>query len=131
MVLQEIRLKDFRCFHGENVIQFSAGAAKNVTLIYAENGVGKTTLLNALLWCFYGDTTSRFEKREDILNYDAKRAGQSTAFVEVGFEHEGNDYVARRSFGSVAEEEGRPLRCNGSIRGVASRCRPRTSSSIR
>jgi DNA sulfur modification protein DndD len=103
MVLEEIRLKNFRCFYSDNTIQFSTDTAKNVTLIYAENGVGKTTLLNALLWCFYGETTSRFEKRDDIINYDAKREGQATAFVEVGFEHEGNNYLAKRFSGAIAE----------------------------
>lgn len=96
MILEEIRLKDFRCFYDENVIRFSTDENRNVTLIYAENGVGKTTLLNALLWCFYGDTTERFEKRDDILNYDAKRQGRTTASVEVVFEHERNIYVAKR-----------------------------------
>lgn len=98
MVLEEIRLTDFRCFYGQSVIKFSADPDRNVTLIYAENGVGKTTLLNALLWCFYGETTERFEKKEDILNYDAKKEGRTTAFVEVLFEHNGSDYIAKRFF---------------------------------
>src|SRR5690606_36322322 len=96
MILEEIRLTDFRCFHGETSIQFSEDPQKNVTIIYAENGVGKTTLLNALLWCFYGETTARFEKREEILNYDARKAGKSTASVEVLFEHNNSRYIAKR-----------------------------------
>ena len=60
---------DFRCFYDEQVIDFSFDKDKNVTLIHAENGVGKTTLLNALIWCFYGDTTARFEMKEDIVNH--------------------------------------------------------------
>lgn len=96
MILEEIRLTDFRCFFGETSIQFSEDPEKNVTIIYAENGVGKTTLLNALLWCFYGETTARFEKREDILNYDAKKAGRTNASVEVLFEHNDKRYIAKR-----------------------------------
>lgn len=96
MILEEIRLTDFRCFYGKSAIRFSTDHERNVTIIYAENGVGKTTLLNALLWCFYGETTARFEKREDILNYDAHREGRSTATVEVLFEHNGNRYIAKR-----------------------------------
>ncbi len=98
MVLEEIRLTDFRCFYRESVIKFSTDENKSVTLIYAENGVGKTTLLNALLWCFYGTTTDRFEKREDILNYDAIREGRTTACVEVLFEHNNSYYIAKRYF---------------------------------
>ena len=96
MILEEIRLADFRCFYGETYIQFSEDTEKNVTIIYAENGVGKTTLLNALLWCFYGETTARFEKRKEILNYDAKKAGRTTASVEVIFEHNDKRYIAKR-----------------------------------
>lgn len=96
MILQEIRLTDFRCFYGKSLIQFSEHESKNVTLIYAENGVGKTTLLNALLWCFYGETTARFEKREEILNYDARKAGRTTASVAVLFEHNEQRYIATR-----------------------------------
>ena len=99
MILEEIRLTKFRCFYGESVIKFSTDTERPVTLIYAENGVGKTTLLNALLWCFYGETTERFEKREDILNHDAKKEGHTTASVEVLFEHNDKDYSAKRFFG--------------------------------
>ena len=100
MILEEIRLTNFRCFYGESVIKFSTDTKRTVTLIYAENGVGKTTLLNALLWCFYGETTERFEKKEDILNYDAKKEGHTTASVEVLFEHNDKNYSAKRFFGT-------------------------------
>lgn len=106
MILEEIRLSDFRCFYGDTFIRFSEDPEKNVTIIYAENGVGKTTLLNALLWCFYGETTARFEKREDIVNYDAKKEGRMVASVEVLFEHNGRRYIAKR-FANIAKASGR------------------------
>lgn len=106
MLLESINLKDFRCFYGEGSIEFATEPENNVTLIYAENGVGKTTLLNALLWCFFGETTRRFEKKEDILNYDAKAEGRLTASVEVIFEHDGKRYIAKRFFSpSVARND--------------------------
>ncbi|MYA37355.1 MAG: hypothetical protein F4Y34_11915, partial [Gammaproteobacteria bacterium] len=55
-------------------------------------------MLNALLWCFYGETTKRFEKKEAILNYDAKQSGRTEAFVEVIFEHNDKRYRAKRYF---------------------------------
>lgn len=96
MILDRITLKDFRCFYGEQSIDFASDPDNNVTLIHAENGVGKTTLLNALLWCFYGITTAKFEKKDDLINYDALAAGRTSAFVEVLFLHEGRRYRARR-----------------------------------
>jgi DNA sulfur modification protein DndD len=61
--LERITLKDFRCFYGEQSIELSTDPARNVTLIHSENGVGKTTLLNALLWCFYGATAGQGNTR--------------------------------------------------------------------
>jgi DNA sulfur modification protein DndD len=106
MWLQQIILSDFRCFFGEHSIELSQDPEQNVTLIHAENGVGKTTLLNALLWCFYGETTAKFEKRDELVNYDALAAGRRHAYVEVLFEHGGKRYRARRyTRGGAAERE--------------------------
>ena len=100
MWLDEITLKDFRCFHGEHTIEFSMDPDENVTLIHAENGVGKTTLLNAMLWCFYGTTTAKFERKQDLVNHDAKAAGRDSCYVEVLFEHNDKRYRARRFHGN-------------------------------
>jgi DNA sulfur modification protein DndD len=100
MWLEEIALKDFRCFYGEHVLELSSDDEKNVTLIHAENGVGKTTLLNAMLWCFYNTTTAKFERKHDLVNHDAVAAGRNSAYVEVLFEHNDKRYRARRYTGS-------------------------------
>lgn len=100
MWVERIELNDFRCFFGKREIEFSTDRKKNVTLIHAENGVGKTTILNAMLWCFYGMTTPKFERRDDLLNHDAKQAGRDTSYVEVLFEHNGTRYRARRYAGA-------------------------------
>lgn len=96
MLLEEITLRDFRCFNGEHRIEFSTDEERNVTLIHAENGVGKTTLLNAMLWCFYDVTTAKFERKFDLVNHDAVAAGRHECFVEVVFEHADSRYRARR-----------------------------------
>jgi DNA sulfur modification protein DndD len=105
MRLEKISLKDFRCFSGEHSIIFSTDEKKNVTLIHAENGVGKTTILNAMLWCFYDIVTAKFERRHDLVNHDAVTAGRTTAYVEVLFEHNGARYRARRYAGSTGNTD--------------------------
>ena len=98
MLLEKITLENWRCFYGEQKIEFASTTDRNVTLIHAENGVGKTSLLNALLWCFYKKHTPRFEKPDDILNLQALREGKTSAYVAVEFSHEDNLYEARRFF---------------------------------
>jgi len=97
MEIRHLRLHDFRQFYGEQLLEFSTDQRRNVTLIHAENGVGKTTLLNSVLWTFFGQVTNRFEQKERIVNFEAEKEGRRAASVEVLFAHEGHDYLAIRS----------------------------------
>ena len=107
MKLLEIRLDNFRQFHGNQVIRTSNDDRKNVTLIRAENGFGKTTLLNALLWCFYDQTTGKFEGKDKLINFEALDDGANRASVEVLFDHEEGQYLARREV--TRNRRNRPL----------------------
>lgn len=102
MKLLKIRMKNFRQFYENQEIEFSDDPQKNITIIHAENGVGKTTLLNAVLWAMYGDTTSKFEQRDKIVNFEAAKKGVKTASVEVFFRHKDADYMVQRLFDSQA-----------------------------
>lgn len=96
MILRKISLKNFRQFYGEQSITIAPPGTRNVTLVHAENGVGKTTLLNALLWTFFNETTKRFEQKDKIINFEAEGDGDATARVEIEFENDGSTYVAVR-----------------------------------
>lgn len=105
MFLKKITLTNFRQFYGEQAIIIAGSEDRNVTLIHAENGVGKTTILNAILWCFYRDTTARFEQPEKIANHQATSEGNFDVKVEVSFENDGKDFVACRSINERSGEE--------------------------
>jgi DNA sulfur modification protein DndD len=98
MRLLSISLLNFRQFYGSQTIHFATDPAKNVTLFHAENGVGKTTLLNAILWCFYGQrgVTAKFNSKSDILSYQAVSERASIAKVDVTFDHDGEMYTVTR-----------------------------------
>ena len=49
MLLKSIKLKDFRQFKDDNLLEFSVDQEKNVSIILGENGSGKTTLVKAIL----------------------------------------------------------------------------------
>jgi DNA sulfur modification protein DndD len=106
MQIKSIHLRDFRQFYGEQKIEFAIDPQRNVTLIHAENGVGKTTLLNSILWTFFGRTTSRFEQKEKIVNFCAEKEGKTSAAVQVFFNHDGNEYQAQRIFRSAGGTTG-------------------------
>lgn len=105
MQIKRTRLRNFRQFFGAQEIEFPVNGAKNVTLIHAENGFGKTSILNAVLWSLFKQVTPKFERPEDIVNYEALEAGEQTASVEVEFEYNQNLYLVQRSLN--AEKNGR------------------------
>ena len=64
MIIQEIILENFRQYKSKSSIQFSTDVNKNVTVITGDNTCGKTTLVQAFIWCLYG--TSEFKDRSII-----------------------------------------------------------------
>lgn len=96
MEIRRVRLQNFRQFYGDQSLDFSTDPNQNVTLIHAENGVGKTTILNAILWAFFRITTGKFEQKERLVNFEAEKSGVKSCAVEVTFSHDGVEYVASR-----------------------------------
>ncbi|MCG9732367.1 AAA family ATPase [Shewanella sp. Isolate13] len=100
MKFRRIELRNFRQFYGTQEIFFSTDSIKNVTLIHAENGTGKTAFLNAILWCFYEIFTSNFKDPKSLLNKVAKSEGVKSYGVSVEFEDDGGRiYLVQRAFG--------------------------------
>lgn len=103
MVFKRIRLKNFRQYKKEIEFTFSIPdkGSQNITLFIAANGVGKTTLLQAVRYCFYGSSMYlNLPDSKELLNNqlidDLDELDETTLFVEVEFEHQGIIYVARR-----------------------------------
>lgn len=94
MILERLTLENFRQFRGRQEIVFSDNRDRNVTLVHAENGFGKTTLLNAFLWAMHGDKglTSDFEKPKEIITEAIALGGGDpndvAATVELTFKHD-------------------------------------------
>ena len=54
MIIESIKIENFRQYKGPIKVDFSLDKDKNFTIIRGTNGAGKTNLLNALTWCLYG-----------------------------------------------------------------------------
>jgi DNA sulfur modification protein DndD len=106
MLIDYIRITNWRSFYGQNNFFVSKDPQRNVTLIRAENGVGKTSLLAAINWCFFGDLPSEneFENRAKLVNeYATTHDGVTRCTVEIDFEHEGKVYRAHRMYDQIAK----------------------------
>jgi DNA sulfur modification protein DndD len=102
MILEKLALENFRQFRGKQEIFFSTYKDRNVTLVHAENGFGKTALLNALLWGFYGHDglTEDLPKKESIIHEGvAARPGNPASIaarVTIWFSHDNEKYRLER-----------------------------------
>jgi len=95
MIIRYITLENFRQFSGTHTINFSTDPDKKATLIIAQNGTGKTTLLESFSWIFYGTCNLKSivnsKLKETMRPYtDLKIRG------EVGLTHLGKEYTIKR-----------------------------------
>ncbi|PCI58747.1 MAG: hypothetical protein COB35_13055 [Gammaproteobacteria bacterium] len=99
MKLKSLSLFNYRQFFDENILNFSTDKDKKITVIHGENGAGKTSILNAFKWCFYGEVD--FDTgTESLLNEqseaEAKENEEVQCSVTVKFIHEDVTYNANR-----------------------------------
>lgn len=97
MLLKSIKLVNFRQFKGEQKVEFSTHQTKNVTLIFGDNGSGKTTFAQAFMWCFNNET----EFADPILlNSDISSelmVGENIeVIVSVELKHNNSDQIITR-----------------------------------
>lgn len=117
MKLHNIELVDFRQFMGRQTIDFATDPSKNVSVIYGENGRGKTGIFRALLFCLYGDRSLS----QDELSGDQKKVGlklvnevtlrenlgsQVEARVAIAFSHQGKNFRIVRRIEGLMKADG-------------------------
>ena len=91
-------LRNWRSFHGDNILQFSTDPACPITLVFGPNGAGKTALLNAFTWAIYGEFTEGFYRRDDLINHEALAVNSDEiAQVRLVLSDAGKEYAITRS----------------------------------
>lgn len=101
MKLLELEMENFRQYMGKQKIEFAA-TDKNITIIFGENGKGKTGIFRALMFCLYGSTHIQQDNPSEPIHLvsmklleDSARPVKST--VRILFEHRGQRYEMIRS----------------------------------
>jgi DNA sulfur modification protein DndD len=100
MKLNYLQLCNFRQFYGKTPqIKFASGS-KNTTVIYGNNGAGKTSILNAFTWVLYEKFTAAFASPELLVNQrslaEAAPEQAVECWVELQFERDRKIYQLKR-----------------------------------
>lgn len=108
MKIQKVKIFGVMSYADMTEISFSSARDKPITVFHGENGAGKTSTLNAILWCLTGRLSAKL--MEDIGTDPAKffnrhLADHEDPFVEIEFEFDGDTFKARRN-GSLDDLRG-------------------------
>lgn len=102
MIIKELRICDFLVFRGEQVLQFPTEQDTNLIVILAPNNTGKTNIIRALKFLFYGHLPNCSDLTAYRLIHDGTRAAthigsEVSGWVEVNLELDGEDLRLRRT----------------------------------
>ncbi len=116
MILEKLTLSNFRQFKGTQQIEFAKEpGGTNATVVFGENGRGKTTIYRALIFCLFGDR--RLSQDDDtpqqelqLVNTTVLREAAAntpvSAYVEAEFSANGERHVLRRELRGMLTKEG-------------------------
>lgn len=98
MRITNIDIRNYRQYQALS-FTFPESKSNDIHIIIAQNGVGKTNLLNAITWCLYGKEPHLGDDNENIglpkLNLtaikEARSVGKDTEYVEVAIRAENGD----------------------------------------
>jgi DNA sulfur modification protein DndD len=97
VLLQSIKLENFRQFRNESIDFADGSNGKNVTIIIGENGTGKTTFAQAFFWCLYGETEFSDKNMLNKVVASELRPGQEAKVqVVLKLKHGDVDYTLIR-----------------------------------
>ena len=100
MKISKVEIQNFRNFKEKNIIKCSTDG--KVTIIYGENGDGKTTLHQFFQWVFYNRVRFNKTASDKMYNLEFEREQDYGAIFSVigmiDFEHDGEYYSIRREW---------------------------------
>ena len=100
MRIEQINIKNFRQYKKVQ-IDFPDYYDNDIHVIIGKNGVGKTTLFNAINWCLYGKEPNHLSNGESLRILNSKIPDDSNdkeVFVEIKVEvNENNKYIFKRT----------------------------------
>jgi len=109
MKLNYLQMCNFRQFYGKTPKLKFASGAKNTTVIYGNNGAGKTSILNAFTWVLYEKFTAAFASPELLVNQRAVVESEPNrgveCWVELQFKRDRQLYQLKRKCYATRDEQ--------------------------
>lgn len=105
MIIDSIRFENYRAYYGETDFSFPVDGERNISIIFADNDVGKSCFFSGILFCLYGEPDT--DKFKDLINVNAQQEGVFRAAVSIFATHNGSKIEITRTIeprGSISGE---------------------------
>jgi len=100
--ITKVRLKGFRGFVGEQEFDFSSP----ITILFGENGKGKSSLLNSIEYCLFGnDCIGKDTGIRERIDWEVKNRRTNECYVELEIKESDSEYKIKRAWKSRARDE--------------------------
>jgi len=100
--ITKVKLKGFRGFVGEQELDFSSP----ITILFGENGKGKSSLLNSIEWCLFGkDCIGEDTGIRERIDWEVKNRNTKECYVEIEIKENDKEYTVRRVWKSKTKDE--------------------------
>lgn len=110
MIIKTIRFENYRAYYGEVLFEFPIGEEKNISILFANNDVGKSCFFTGILFCMYGteDQLNNSNGLVDLINVNAFNEGDYQASVTMFIYHNGEDIEITRTIQLRGKVQGTP-----------------------
>jgi DNA sulfur modification protein DndD len=97
VIFNKIEIRNFGPFYGDNVLDTKVDGDRNVTIVLAQNYVGKTSILRSIIWCLYGKTIKDDNNSDvEILNSQAIEDKKYECSVSIYLMHNEKEFLIER-----------------------------------
>jgi DNA repair exonuclease SbcCD ATPase subunit len=100
--ITRVEIRGFRGFTDEREFDFSYP----ITILFGENGKGKSSLLNSIEWCLFGkDCIGEKSGIRERVDWEVKNRNTKECYVEIKIKENDKEYTVRRVWKSKTKDE--------------------------
>jgi DNA repair exonuclease SbcCD ATPase subunit len=102
ITITKVKVRGFRGFTNEQEFDLSSP----ITILFGENGKGKSSLLNSIEWCLFGkDCIGKDTGIRERVDWEVKNRNTKECYVELDIKENDKKYTVRRVWKSPKKDE--------------------------